>query len=917
MRFHAQLVPFLLNGIFLSLLPGANAQDATGRTELRTGWSLLSSTKTTATGKAISQPGFDPAGWYPIRQMPRTVLAVLQEDGVYPDLYFGMNLLTEVPQDLYKQDWWYRTSFKVPPGQKSYWLELPGINYRAEVWLNGKQLADAKHLVGMYVAHELNVSGVVHEGENGLAIRVTPEQAIPDVTGVELADSWHDWLDWKYLGSKAPRLAHYREGWTADRNGGVWKPVYLHSTGVVKLSNALVNTVLPLPKTTSASLTVYATATNSATSTTSGTLVATITRPGKPAILMEQAVDLAGGETRELSFTPEQFSQLVVNQPDLWWPYTMGTPNLYDLHVEFRQGGVVSDTQNLEFGIRMVTQLRDRDDHAGRAPAGGNMYFQINGKDFHVRGADYTPDLLLRRDPQRDTDNIRYAKDLGLNMLRWESKLADEHMFELADRAGIAVMAGWMCCAKWEQWSQWNQEDQLVARESLRSQALMLRKHASVFLWASGSDGRPPEPLRSDYRRILQELHWQNAVVDTMSNGNKDAFGRPVWDGVGMIGVDRWHPPSYWFDPRYPASSGSTAEYGDNEVIPPYETLKKFIPIEKLWPMNEFWYFHAGGHEEANQLQTIRKVIDRRYGPSGSAEEFARKAQLAHYETTRAQFEDWAANGWDTHKIEMYWMLNNHWPSFFGHLYDYYLKQGGAYFGAKKGLRPLSVVFDYYVTGDHRLGKVSITNETMAERTGLRVRVRVYDLSGKVVDEKLVSGRAVPALGATVAMTISRPQNITATYFVRCELMDSDGSSIVDNVYWQSTTLDDFGNPAHDDDEVPYQQKSWANFTTLNAMPQVPLEVKGNLLRRGSGTEFEVTLHNSSTHVAFFERVSVTTGKGENEILPITYSDNYLTVFPGETVHLSGSYEDKLADGLHPWLQLEGYNTPRTEVPFE
>ena len=54
--------------------------------------------------------------------------------------------------------------------------------------------------------------------------------------------------------------------------------------------------------------------------------------------------------------------------------------------------------------------------------------------------------------------------------------------------------------------------------------------------------------------------------------------------------------------------------------------------------------------------------------------------------------------------MTIYWMLNNHWPSFFGNIFDYYLRPGGAYYGAKKGLRPLSVVFDSYATGDHSQG---------------------------------------------------------------------------------------------------------------------------------------------------------------------------------------------------------------------
>ena len=127
-------------------------------------------------------------------------------------------------------------------------------------------------------------------------------------------------------------------------------------------------------------------------------------------------------------------------------------------------------------------------------------------------------------------------------------------------------------------------------------------------------------------------------------------------------------------------------------------------------------------------LTSIQRAVDRRYGSSDSAEEFTRKAQLAHYESTRAQFEAFAANGWDNHKMTIYWMLNSHWPSFFGNIFDYYLRPGGAYYGAKKGLRPLSVVFDSYATGDHTLAKVTVVNQTPSDQQNLRVRVRVYDL---------------------------------------------------------------------------------------------------------------------------------------------------------------------------------------------
>jgi len=903
--------------LFLLAAERLEAVEVLGRAELSEGWKLASAKDVPYSGASVSLPSQSTEGWYPIQKMPATVLDILQKDGVYPNLYFGMNLLTEVPQDLYKQDWWYRTEFELPQTKKVRWLEFHGINYRAEIWFNGRLLADSSQAVGMYVTHEFNVSELARPGEkNVLAIKVTPERAIPDASGVELADSWHDWLDWKYLGSRAPKSDHYKEGWTADRNAGVWKAVYLHETGSVKLSGALVNSDLPLPALDSAKLTIYATATNATQQAERGVLSGVISRDGKENIQIEQEVSLSAGETKEIAFSSDKFALLNLQHPDLWWPYTMGNPSLYRLHLEFHVQDAISDGLTMRFGIRKVTQHRDTDLRFSKTPE-GNFYLKVNGKDFHVRGADYTPDLLFNRDSQRDAETIQYVKDLGLNMLRWELKIADEHIFELADQEGIPVMAGWMCCSKWEQWPQWSEEDQRVARESLRSQIVMLRPHASVFLWSNGSDGLPPEPLRSDYRQILHDLRWQNAIVDTDGNGNRDSHGRPTWDGIGMTGVDRWHPPSYWFSAKYPAAAGSSAEYGDNEVIPPYESLKKFIPQEKLWPINEFWFFHAGAHEGANQLATIRQVVDRRYGVSSSAEEFARKAQLAHYENTRAQFEDWAANSWSTHKMEMYWMLNNHWPSFFGHLFDYYMEAGGGYFGAKKALRPVSIVFDYYATKNHKQAKITITNQLLEAQYGLRVRVRIYDLNGTVRYDNTATNEVVPSQGTTLAMLIPRVKKITPAYFVRCELFDSGGSELVDNVYWQSATLDELGNPAHDDDDYVYSQAHWADFTSLNTMPRVALDAVGVKRDQGGRVYITATLHNPSKSIAFFERVSVISAKGGEEILPILYSDNYVTIFPGETALVHADFSSDAKDGGELRLRIEGYNTFATEVSID
>ena len=176
---------------------------------------------------------------------------------------------------------------------------------------------------------------------------------------------------------------------------------------------------------------------------------------------------------------------------------------------------------------------------------------------------------------------------------------------------GIPLMYGWMCCNQWEKWTQWDDEDNRVAQDSLRSQIEALRQHPSVFVWANGSDGNPPPEVLAEYHAILSDLHWQNAIVDTVSSLATDAAGERDWDGIQMAGPYSWRPPSYWFAGRYAATRGSTAEQGDNEQIPPFASLKKFIPADKLWPINDAWFFHAGSNPKNAALTSIRRAIDR------------------------------------------------------------------------------------------------------------------------------------------------------------------------------------------------------------------------------------------------------------------------------------------------------------------
>src|ERR1700686_1050538 len=895
----------------LSLLPRAAASpQSSNLTELESGWKIISASDISGDEASISQDGFDASRWYAVKHMPATVLQVLEDDGVYKNLYQGLNLV--VPGDLWKQDWWYRTTFSAPAGRDVYSLIFKGINYRADIWLNGHKIADSSQAVGMYDSFEFDATRFIRvDAPNVLAVKVTPERGLLSEEGVviadhsvELADSWLDWINWKYIGyHDSGRKVNIP--FVPDRNAGVWKRVFLSTTGAVTVRNPYVATDLPLPALSPAALTVYCDLHNHSEKPVSGVLHGEISRAGKSQIAFEKKVTLQPSEVSEVAIAPSDVAQLSVPDPELWWPYRWGKPNLYHLKVDFIAEGKTSDTQEIDFGIRKITQARDQDNSFPQiGSGGGNFYLQINGRDYLIRGAAYTPDLLFKNDPERDAAMISYIKDLGLNLIRWELKIADETMIERADREGVPIMLGWMCCMQWEHWHLWSAEDQWVARASLRARLHELRSHPSVVLWANGSDGLPPDPVLNDYHQIEKEVHWQNAIVDTVADRNRS------WSGIHMEGPYVWRPPYYWFSDVFGPARGSSAEEGDNETIPPLESLKKFVPADHLWPPDDYWYFHAGGNEGGNNtLANIRRALNQRYGPTNSAAELAKKAQLAYYEDVRAQYESYATH-WSNRKMVMHWMMNSPWPSFFGHLFDYYFKQGGGYFGAKKAMLPVSVVWDYYATADHSTAHVYAVNQTAEPLRHVKVSVSFYNVDGTRKYANEAKDLEVPPYSSLAALSVARISDLSSTYFVRCRMNAGDGTVLADNTYWESTTDDDLGSPKND---VQFTTKlvKWADLSALDTMPRSEVTASTRLVEeKGEGTA-RITLTNRSNHMAFFLRVEITKGADGEEALPITYDDNYVTLYPHETRSLLARFAISALGGHPAALRVEGYNVAK------
>ena len=839
-------------------------------------WAIQSSAKITDKGDAISTVGYKSAGWYST-PMPSTVVAALVRNHVYPDPYFGMNLrsfpgvsypigvnfsnLDMPPDSPFRDSWWYRTEFTLPKVARGQhvWLRFDGINYRANLWLNGRQIAKSDDWVGMWRVFEFDITeGARHGGKNALAVEVFPPQKD------DLALTWVDW-------NPMP----------PDKDMGIWRDVYITSSGPVSLHYPRVITHFDLPSLATAHLTVIAEARNATDKPVKGTLRGEI-----GTVHFSQPVELAPKETQVVTLDPTTAHQLNISHPRVWWPAKLGAQPLYDLHLEFVVGSTISDSLTQRFGIREVTsELTDK----------GYRLFKINGHNILIRGGGWCPDMMLRPTPERDEAQLRYVLGMNLNAVRFEGKLETEEFMAQADKLGVLVLPGWCCCDHWERWKTWKAEDHTVATESLRDQLRRLAAHASVFTWLYGSDNPPPPDVEQEYLKVIKDTEWPNPYQSSATAKPTEGLGQ---SGVKMNGPYEYVPPRYWLDDtKNGGAFGFSTEISPGPTVPPVASLKLMLPPEHLWPIDDFWNFHAGGGE-FKDVSVFTKALEQRYGKAENLDDYAQKAQLMAYEGERAMFEAYGRNKYTSTGV-IQWMLNNAWPSMIWHLFDYYLRPAGGYFGSQKACEPLHVQYSY----DDR--SVVVVNSLYQPAEDLKVVAKVYnlDLTPKFSREAMLS---VEPDSSTRAFEIPEITDLSGTYFVDVRIKDKSGKDLSRNFYWLSSQPDvlDWANTQW----YYTPQLSYADFTKLKELPPVEVKVSGRVEHGPGGPRASVTVHNPSSHLAFFVHLTVKKSRGGDEVLPVLWDDNYFALLPGEHRTVTATYLDPHALGTNPVVEVQGWN---------
>jgi len=789
--------------------------------------------------------------------------------------------------------YWFRTEFNLPQAyqRKKIWLHFDGINYRANIWLNGKRIADSNSVIGMFRRFVFDVTDNVTAGKNYLAVQiVAPAQSHGENskdTDMECTSSWDDHCPYP-----------------PDGNMGIWRGVYIRGTGLVTVKHPQVvtdppsrgfrRTGLDLPSTDVAHLRVTGQICNAHSNKVTGILRAIISdvdnieqggtsKGSGTKIVVHQTVTLNRGETKEIEFTADKFAELNLNDPRLWWPNPLGRQNLYNLRLEFEINGEISDSTSINFGIRQITTYLDKR---------GWRVIQYNGNNILGRGGTWmTSDLLLQFSHKRYDSMLRYAKEMNWNLMRVEGYSIKElpEFYDMCDKYGIMIAP--------EIFAR-NNRDHKLQLECFEDHLLEIRHHPSLIHFIGHDETVPTPDIDVGYRQIIQ-TYAPHITYQAGSGGTAEIRSRMGGSRTG--GPWNFSPPSYYYGrdsntewtvlPRDYAS-GATYSGGIGGEVAVVESLYRFLPKKDLWPPSKTaWRFHTicggtwlDGNEQGKLVPSFTKLLNRRYGQAANIEEFCFKAQIMTMETMRALHEVVGRNKYDCTFL-LTWKFNSPWPTTLSwNVVDWFLAPTGAYYGTKKACEPLHVQYSYdnnsiYVINSHYRGFEE-----------LKVAAKIYDLGMAERYSRTTTINISPDSSNKV-FTIDWPKGLSKTHFLKLDLKDRSDNLVSSNFYWLSTEPDDV-----------------ASFGDLDNLAEVDLDISYSVQKNGDTCFVYVDLRNPSSDLAFAINPKIKNAVSGDLVLPIYWQDNYFSLLPGESQQVKVEFDAKDLAAEEALLVIDGWN---------
>ncbi len=913
------------------------ALEASGENQwsIANGWKMTPAPKVNAEGAVISQSNFSDRDWWPAT-IPGTVLTTMIDRGVYPDPDYGLNNLA-IPETLNKQDYWYRVEFPAPKAARERRLTLTfeGINYAAEVWLNGKSLGSIK---GAFIRGVFDVTGAVRPEGNVLAVRISPppHPGIPQEQSIKGGPGENGGL----MCLDGPTFVA-TEGWDwipaiRDRDTGIWQPVTLTAAGEVKIGDAQVVTKLPLPDTSRAEVEITVPLENHSSAPVSGTLEASF---GETTVAKQ--ITVHPGES-SVKLSRAEFPQLTVQHPRLWWPNGYGKPELYTLKLSFSEGKVASDKKTLRFGIREITyelglldsaghlrrveyspttaRMKDEDvvdiRHEGirqipaaepypsifppewkegwkswaasLTPRGESsaairmlddtkmahyLVIKVNGVRIACRGGSWGMDDSRKRVSREKLEPyFRLHRDANLNIIRnWVGQSTEEVFFNLADEYGLLVWNDF-----WESTENYNveAEDPALFLDNARDVIMRFRNHPSIVLWCGRNEGVPQPIINQGLAQLIRSLDGTRYYSPSSNQINLQNSG-----------------PYKYTDPvlYYTAlNRGFSVETG----TPSFSTLESFrawIPKPDQWPISDDWAYHDWHQSGNGDMNPFMEQMQTEFGAPVSLEDFERKAQMLDYVDHRAIFEGMNAHLWSPNSGRMLWMTQPAWPSNTWQIMNADYDTQSSYYAVKKACEPVHVQLDL---SDY---EVSVINTTTAPLAGFVISASVYSLENSLIlhredKEDVGADSSINGFKLELAPLLASQ----GVVLVRLDLLNSAGQIVSDNFYW-----------------IAGKTESYRRLTNL---PAAALSVRASSAHEGENVRVQVQLSNTGPAVSLETKLTLLNADG-SRILPAYYSDNYISLLAGETRKIEIEYSAKSANGAAE-LALRGWNLSSQTVPI-
>ncbi|GAA3766745.1 glycoside hydrolase family 2 protein [Terriglobus aquaticus] len=817
------------------------------------GWAMQDASKVAAQGAEISRPKYQTAGWYRAT-VPGTVLTTLVDNHVYPEPLYGENMRT-IPESLNKATYWYRTTITVPPSYKGrrVWLHFGGLNYAAQIWLDGKQIGALK---GAFLRGDFDITDAVKPGKvSGLAVQVSPqphpgtphEHTVANGTGHNGGETAIDGptflstIGWDWLMA------------VRDRATGIWQPVTISDSGPVTVETPQVVSHLSSAL-DSADVDVSAKLVNHTGSSVTGVLVGTI--EGEPySIVFRKQVQVDANGHQDISLNSATSPALHMDHPKLWWPNGYGEPNLHHLLLRFETGKSISDEADVQFGIRKVEY---------QVPGSDVLTLVVNNVKVMVRGGNWGLDEAMKRIPSdRLEAQVRMHALANLNLIRnWVGQSTSPDLYKYADKYGIML---------WDEFFQPNPGDGPNVTDydtylaNVTDKVLRYRNHPSIVVWCARNEGHPPAALDAQLAAMMKRLDPERLYQSSSTDGR----------GVSSHGPYYWRAPHFFYqiNEAFKTETGSVS-------VPTLESIQGMMPQKDWETINDDWAQHdmAAGAQRGNEYPA---TLAHRYGAIRNLADFARKAQMANYEAFRAMYESRNATMFQNTTGVITWMSHPAQPSFVWQLYHYDLEPNASLFAVRKAAEPV------HVQMNEALRTVQVVNNEPVNLAGLRLTQTVYRLDGSVSHRSTRPLDIVPASSTVTVNTLWVDPHISEVYFLKLDLENADRKLLSTNFYWKNVAQDD--------------------FTLLDQVPPANLTVIATARQVNQNTVLDVTITNPGASVALLAHLQLHRKSDNARVLPVFYSDNYLCLAPGESRQLTIEANTRnLAGG--PLLLLDGYN---------